>query len=301
MKKKLLLMFITLLNAAFFLYGQATVIKPGDAIRIYVHDYEDLCQTLIVNNNGTIDYPLVQGLPVDGISLAELQQLISSQISKYYDQTPIISVQYVNTYPIRVEIIGQVITPGIYDILNTTSLLGAVGRAGGFTPGAQLSNIKLIRHENGLSNEQIVNLEQVYLSGDPSLLPELKNEDIIFVAGNPGISSIKVMGSVRNPGTFEISFPVNIIDILYLAGGPTNSAKLNEVYVVSNINKDIRQVQIDIQELIKKNSMASLPTVRPGDIIYVPEKSITWSKFISVFRDLTVFVTLFYLISVSSN
>lgn len=290
-----LLLFVTIS------WGQEARIKPGDALQIYVHQQEELCQTVIVKDNGTIEYPLLYGIPVDGITITELQQLLNTQISKYFGQATMVAIRIAPVYPIHVEVIGQVVRPGLHTVLNTTSLLGIIGMVGGVAPGAQLSQVKIIRKENGKSIEHICDVTGVIMKGDLTMLPLLKDEDVIFIPGNPETATIKVLGGVMRPGTFEINFQTNLLDVLFLAGGPTRNAKLKEIRIISDADENVKQVKIDVNEIINKNNINLLPVINPGDIIYIPERTITWMSFVNWMRDLTVFATLFYLISQSNN
>ncbi|MFX0138212.1 MAG: polysaccharide biosynthesis/export family protein, partial [Candidatus Hodarchaeota archaeon] len=157
------------------LYGQDRVIKPGDAIEIVIPANDEFNRTVVVSPEGTIDFPAMQGLPIDGITLQRFQEILVAQLSRYMETTPLILVRFSESYPIRITVLGQVAVPGLYPVANTASLQGAIGAAGGFIPGAQLSQIKLIRTEGEEKTEQIVTMEKFYLNGDPSSLPLLKD------------------------------------------------------------------------------------------------------------------------------
>lgn len=278
------------------LYGQERLIKPGDAIEIIIPQSVELSRTVVVEADGTVDFPAMQGLPVDGITLQRFKEILVAQLTRYMESTPLVMVRFSESYPIKVTVLGQVSLPGLYPIANTATLQGAIGAAGGFIPGAQLSKIKLIRTKNGEKIEQIVNMEQFYLNGDLSALPLLKDEDTIVVPGNPLATNVKVLGGVENPGSYEVFFQTTLLDVIFLAGGPTDDANLKKIKIISASGQDAREVPINIKKLLKSKSFKSIPIVVPGDVVYVPKKKISWEKFLNVMRDLTVFATLYFLI-----
>ena len=282
------------------LYSQERLIKPGDAIEVIIPQHVELSRTIVVESDGTVDFPALQGLPVDGITLQRFKEILVAQLSRYMESTPLVMVRFSESYPLKVNVLGQVAIPGLYQIANTATLQGAIGAAGGFIPGAQLSKIRLIRTVNGEKVEQVVNMEQFYLRGDPAALPPLKNEDTIVVPGNPLATNVKVLGGVKNPGSYEIFFQTTLLDILFLAGGPTDDANLKKIKIVSLSGEEAREVSIRIKDLIKTNNFKLVPIVVPGDVVYVPEKKVSWRKFLNVVRDLTIFATLYYLIFVSN-
>jgi polysaccharide export outer membrane protein len=129
--------------------GQDRRIKPGDVIEIAVSGHAELSRTAVVDVEGRLDYPFLDGLPVDNITLPRLREIVGAQLSRYMDQRPLVTARFAKGYLINVTVLGQVAKPGTYSILNTTTFQGAISEAGGFVPGAQLSEVKLLRPEGG--------------------------------------------------------------------------------------------------------------------------------------------------------
>lgn len=283
------------------IYGQERIIKPGDAIEIIVSENESLTQAVLVSPEGMVDYPGLQGLPIDGITLQRFHEILITQLSRYMANTPLILVRFSESYPIKVTVLGQVARPGLYSVANTATLQGAIGAAGGFIPGAQLSKIKLLRSDGENQNQQVVNMEKFYLDGDPSSLPRLENEDIIVVPGNPLATNVKVLGSVENPGSYEVFFQTTILDVIFLAGGPTDDANLNNIKIISLTGQEAREVKINIKKLLKTKDFRSIPIVVPGDVVYVSKKVVDWRKIMNLIRDVTTFAMLYYVIVQSQN
>ena len=295
------LIYLIFLMIPFSLISQERLIKPGDAIQIIVYEHAELSQTVTVAGDGTISYPSLEGLPVDGISLQRFREIIVAQLSRYIERSPLVTVRFAETYPTRVTILGQVANPGVHIVLNTSTIQGAVIAAGGFSAGAQLSQIKLIRSEGENKTSHTVNMERFYLSGDPSTLPELKDGDTIVVPGNPIATTVKVLGSVQRPGSFEVSFQTSLLDILFMAGGPTEDANLKSIKIASLVNPDAQEVNINIKKIWKSKNLKAVPIVVPGDVVFVPPKKITWRNFINLMRDISALVMVYYFIQLSNR
>ena len=283
------------------LLSQERVIKPGDVIEIIVYAHEDLNQTVIVNQEGKIDFPSLQGLPIDGISLQRFQEILVAQLSRYMESTPLVMVRFSETYPIRVTVLGQIAVPGLYPIANTVSLQGAIGAAGGFIPGAQLSKIKVIRTINKEKTFIDVNIEQFYKSGDPSSLPLLKDGDTIIVPGNPLATKVIVLGSVVAPGNYDVFSQTTLLDVIFMAGGPTDDANLNSIKIASFTGQDTREIRLNIKDLLKTKNFQNIPIVVPGDVVFVSKKKINWTKIITIIRDITTFAMLYFIIARSRD
>ncbi len=283
------------------LSGQDRLIKPGDAIEIIVPQTKELSQTVVVKQDGSVDFPGLQGLPIDGVTLQRFKEVLSNQLSPYMGSMPLILIRFSESYPIKINVLGQVAMPGLHQIANTATLQGAIGAAGGLLPGAQLSKIKLIRMVNEEKTEQTINMEKFYLNGDPTDLPWLQDDDTIVVPGNPLATNVKVLGGVVRPGSYEVFFQTSLLDVIFLAGGPSEDANLKNIKIVSLTGGDSREISLNIKELLASKSVSSIPVVVPGDVVYIPEKKVSWGKFFNVVRDVSTLFTLYYLVYVTKD
>ncbi len=87
------------------------------------------------------------------------------------------------TYP--VQIWGEVVRPGIYDIPIGSDFLAALSFAGGPTDLAKLKNVRLIRGKllEGETDPLIkIDVESYLINGNKNLLPEVRPGDTIIVA-----------------------------------------------------------------------------------------------------------------------
>ncbi len=276
--------------------SQERKIKPGDVIEIAVSQHEELNRSVVVSPEGKMDYPLLDGVPVDGITLSRLREILTTQLSRSLEERPLVLVRFTESYPITVTVLGYVVKPGTYEIRNTATIQSAIGEAGGFAPGAQLSQIKLIRQEGPRTDNHTVNMEMFYLKGELNALPALNEGDQIVVPGNPLTAAVKVLGSVEKPGSYEIVFRTSLLDVLALAGGPTADADLNKVKVIALAGQSSRESRINVNDLLQKQSLKNIPFVSPGDVVYVPKSKKTLGKFVGALRDLSAFATLYLLI-----
>ncbi len=287
--------------------GQEHKIKAGDVIDILVYGHPEMSRVITVNPNGTLDFPLLQNIPVDGLTLNELREIIIVQLSKYIDQKPFVTISLVDTYTINVVVLGQVVRPGSYQIPVNSTVQGAIGQAGGFLPGANLSAIKIIqkKQESNIKNndDQIVDLKAFLINGNPDLLPPLENGDMIVVPSFSSSVSVKVIGEVNRPGSYDIIFGNdNLLDILFLAGGPTNEADLNKILIISPLGEQKQELQINLKDKMISKTYEQIPDVKPGDVIFIPKKKKNiWRNFMTLVRDLTPFISLYYMIRIAGR
>jgi len=296
LKKSILIVLISAL-APSRVMSQERTIQSGDAIEVIVTGHEELSQVLIVDAKGMVSYPFLDGVPIDGLTLAKLREVLLVQLARHLDQRPLLTVRFAENYPINVAISGQVSKPGTYQIQNSATLQAAIMAAGGFSPGAQLSNLKVLRRGHTNGDAKVVNME----TGNPADLPSLHDGDTIIVPGNPLATSVKVIGSVRAPGSYDLVFRTSLTDAIAMAGGPLDEADLKHIRIISMNGQGDREQVINFKSMLQSHNAKAIPLVSPGDVVYVPRSKRVLKKVFVTLRDLSTFATLYLLIRNSEN
>jgi len=89
---------------------------------------------------------------------------------------------------------------------------------------------------------------------------------------------VEVWGSVDRPGRYEIASTINLVNLLSLAGGPSEEARIDNIRITrlaKGTPPDKRQVlTVDLEDLtnVKQDELL----LQPGDIIFVD--SLSWSS-----------------------
>ncbi|MDP9128211.1 MAG: polysaccharide biosynthesis/export family protein, partial [Pseudomonadota bacterium] len=124
------------------------VINPGDVLQVTVWKEEGLDQEVLVLPDGTINYPLIGSMSVQGRTTSEVQQSIKEKLTKLIPDasvTVVIKAALGHT----VNVIGQVTKPGELVMGHRLTVMQALSAAGGLTPYASESRIIILRHEGG--------------------------------------------------------------------------------------------------------------------------------------------------------
>ena len=88
----------------------------------------------------------------------------------------------------------------------------------------------------------------------------------ILGSGDVLLITVNLWGHVLKPGIYSVPSSFGIIDLLSSAGGPLQSARLNDVRI---IRKSQEVVTVNVQEFIKTGNQNLLVPLQPGDVIIV--------------------------------
>ena len=127
---------------------------PGDQIIITVFGEDDLSMNFRLNDTGMLNYPFLGELRVQGLTVAELEQLITSGLKGPYLVNPDVTVSIAEYRPFFVH--GEVRRPGSFSYQPGLTLEQAIAMAGGFTDRANRRRIERMRGDVlGASPERI--------------------------------------------------------------------------------------------------------------------------------------------------
>lgn len=159
--------------------GNDYQIGPEDVLEISVWKNADLSKTVNVRPDGKISLPLLGDIKAGGLTPNQLKDEISTRL-KAYQETAVVSVivEAVNSY--RVFIVGEVRSPGVYQLKSRTSILQALAIAGGFTQFASKNKIRLVRvKSDGTEESTRVRFDDLVYGDDK----EMEN-NLILKAGD---------------------------------------------------------------------------------------------------------------------
>jgi protein involved in polysaccharide export with SLBB domain len=113
---------------------------PGDAVRVQVWREADISGVFTVDDRGIVTLPLLGEREVSGLDPSELRDTLLADYKEYL-QNPSIEITILR----RINILGEVRSPGLYPVDATISLADALALAGGVTPIADPNKIQLVR------------------------------------------------------------------------------------------------------------------------------------------------------------
>ncbi len=158
------------------------LLSPNDLILVKVFQEDDLESTLRVADDGTVSFPLVGVVKVEGATPQEAARRIAAKLADGYLRNPQVTLTVVEANKRRFTVLGQVQKPGSYDLpdRNNLTLLQAIGMAGGYT---SIANEKKIVLKRQAGNKEIVykiNAQEMAKGGSSSTF-EIQPGDVLTV------------------------------------------------------------------------------------------------------------------------
>lgn len=258
-------------------------VGPGDVLQITVWDHPELAAALgqpnqstrtsdaapgfVVDEGGNVQFPYAGTVHVAGDSVEQVQRKIVERISKVYKK-PEVTVRIASFRATQIYIEGQVHTPGSMQINDIPmTLTEAIGRAGGFTDGADQSRVTLVR--DGTSYP--LNFPDLVKSGHSPSDIVLKPGDMVRVDSRDE-NGVYVMGEVNKPATVMPMRDgrLTLAEALSQAGSLNpNTAEAKQLFVIRNSTSANPQIyHLDATSPVSM-VLANQFALQPKDVVYV--------------------------------
>lgn len=137
---------------------------PGDRIRVSVFGEPDLSLDVVLGEAGTLAYPFLGELKVEGLTVGELQQRVASGLKGPYLVDPVVTISISEYRPFFVH--GEVQKPGGIAYQPRLTIERAIALAGGFTEFGTAGRITIIRGGSQSAAAAPVLLSDPVLPGD---------------------------------------------------------------------------------------------------------------------------------------
>jgi polysaccharide export outer membrane protein len=157
-------------------------IGPGDTLKVYVFQNEELSATVPVRPDGKISTPLVEDMVAVGKTPSLLARDIEKSLAEYV-KAPKVNVVVMVAVSVfsQVKVIGQVKTPQALPYREGMTVLDAVLAVGGLGQFAAGNRAHVVRTENGKQTEIKVKLDALVNNGDMKQSVPLKPGDVLVV------------------------------------------------------------------------------------------------------------------------
>lgn len=256
--------FVTTLLLAFALspsiYGAGgSVLGPGDTVKINVHGHPDLSTEAQVSENGTINFPLIGEVEVEGLSKGEAERKIGAALDGgQFIPNPQVNILVTEFRSQQVSVLGEVQKPGKYSLRSGGSLTDLLAQAGGVTEKGGSDVMVMRRQPSGELKRYRVDISGMFRNAGTPEDPTLAPNDIIYV---PTAPVFYIYGEVQKPGAYPLESELTVQQALSLGGGLT----------VRGTERGLRINRKDGSGKVQTLSAELNSKVKEGDVVYVKE------------------------------
>ena len=243
------------------------VVGSQDVLTITVFGEKDFSGRYTVEHDGTFTYPQLGRVKAGGLTLRALEQALKKQLADGFLKDPQVAVAIETYKSQQILVLGEVRTPGTYQIAGNLTVLQALAQAGSTTPAASRQAVvvrptkKDATPKDGPSepNSEVIRIDLAQLqAGDLTMNILLKDGDTLTV---PKAQSVFVAGQVKNPGAYAAEAGTTVLQLLSLAGGLTDRGADNRLKILRTVNGKKVELKAKLTDVVE-----------PGDTVVVPER-----------------------------
>jgi polysaccharide biosynthesis/export protein len=235
------------------------VLGPGDSVRITVFQNPDLTTETRVSDRGSIVFPLVGEVKLNGLTVAEAGSRIADLLKRgNFIINPQVTFAVLQVRSRLVYVLGEVVRPGTYPLEeNGTRLTDILTLAGGVSASGG-NTVTVVLTRGGKSEKREIDVPAMFRSGNLSENIEIENGDTLYVQRAP---VFYIYGEVQHAGVYRLETNMVVMQALSLGGGLTARGS---------------EKKISIQRRLANGKFARLEArltdpINVDDIIYVSE------------------------------
>lgn len=242
------------------------LIGPQDILAISVYDDSDLSGQYNVEQDGTLMFPLIGRVKVAGLTTRVVEAEIRRLLLDGYLKNPQVLVAVEQYRSQQIFVIGEVRSPGPYQLTGDMTLIEALAMAGSVTTLAADEVLIIRPADSGARRDPDpdpdAHITRVDLSdiraGTLSQNVRLRNGDTIVVART---QAVYVFGQVRSPGAYTVQKGATVVQALSLAGGVTDRGSTTRIRINRDVDGTKQELKVQLDDIVE-----------PGDTIIVLER-----------------------------
>jgi protein involved in polysaccharide export with SLBB domain len=205
--------------------GPDYVLGPGDELSIHLWGGVSLNLQRVIDREGQVALPEAGLVQVAGLTMANAQTLVGNMLQQQYRNVQV-SLTVARLRSIRIFVVGDVKSPGAYEVSALASPISILFLAGGPTASGSMRTLRHYR------NQQLVGEIDLYdfmLHGVRASDDRLQSGDTLLIP--PVGPEVAIFGAVRRPAIYELKDEHDLSSVLADAGGLTVAAELTHITI----------------------------------------------------------------------
>lgn len=158
------------------------LIGPGDQLQIFVWNHPELSPTVPVRPDGRISTPLVENMLAVRKTPTQLARDIETVLTEYIRSPKVnVIVTLAQSAFSQVKVVGQVVRPQAVPYHEGMTVLDVVLQVGGLAPYAAGNRARIVRTQDGKTEEIRVKLVDLTQRGDMKQNLPVKPGDVLVI------------------------------------------------------------------------------------------------------------------------
>lgn len=220
----------------------------GDEVIIDIWGSNEATIRQVISPDGFINIPDVGLVTLNGMTVKEADAYLRKKMGRSYPvdgegSDSDIKLTLGSIRSIQVNVLGEVVAPGTYQISSLSSIFNALYMAGGVSEVGSLREISLVRNNKVVS---VIDMYDFILNGKSSGNTRLQDGDVITVPTYRNL--VEVTGKVKRPMCYEMKEGESVATIVEYAGGFAGDAYRSNIRVVRKNGVEYQIFTVDTED-----------------------------------------------------
>jgi polysaccharide export outer membrane protein len=231
---------------------------PGDMVRVNVFRNPDLTTEARISERGSIMFPLLGEVPLNGLSPSQAGAQIAEKLKQgRFVVNPEVTVALVQVNSRQVSVLGNVNKPGRYPLdAATGKLTDLLALAGGVSP-TGADQVTIVSTREGKTTKTDIDLPGMIRAGDLARNVELQPGDTVFVNRAP---MVYIYGEVQKAGAYRVEPHMTVMQALAMGGGLTPRGTERGIRIHRRNGEQVARMDAKLTDPVQND-----------DVIYVRE------------------------------
>jgi protein involved in polysaccharide export with SLBB domain len=267
------------------------VVAPGYLFAISHRDDKVLRGKFRVEFDGTIKLPYQVTIQAAGLTIHDFAKKVNDSYRSFFKDRSSVEVK-LDQRKYWIEVRGLVSSPGRYLVSHETSIDEIISQAKGLSVDKDARNELYVKIQRA-GQVQMVDLTAYYQSGDASMFPKWRGQELVFFQ-NGGRDSgetdaitgvVTILGAVNRPGDVTYKSNKDLYYYLTQVGGQSPISDMSEIELVRKFDGKPKSISFNAESSLR------FPEIKPGDVLIVGKDTHTTEKAVTVLSGLAAILS----------
>jgi len=252
------------------------VLGPGDQLKINLWGEYDSFEEYTVSAEGKVSIPTIGQLKFKGLTLAEAEVLLKSEVEKYYRNVKS-GISLTSLRSFVVPVLGAVKQPGNYKATLDKQVSDLIETAGGVLPGGSQRHIQILQDGKVRMTSDLtaflrrgkIEANPYLRDGDAIYVPPVRGDFITIFDDGAGLGEENV---VVLPIMYELMEGQRFSSIVSDLGGVNPAWDKENIYIIRQVHEseDPQRISVNLPQSVIRPDDSKDIIMQGGDQLFFP-------------------------------